>query len=105
MYNYIYTLTTMDDILSVILSNLSITDLLNIRSLSDYYNNYVCSRLIKKYIIRLKAENIDKMCLLNNGIVIRNLYYDLDLNSNKIITDENIKCLTSLTSWICMIII
>ena len=38
------------------------------------------------------------MCLLNNGIGIRNLYYDLDLCFNNTITDESVKCLINLTS-------
>ena len=88
----------MDDILSVILSNLSITDLLSIRLSSKYYNNYVCNKLIKKYVIKLKSDNIDKVCLLNNGIGIHNLYYDLNLYDNTIITDKSVKCLTNSTS-------
>jgi len=88
----------MDDILSVILSNLSITDLLSVRLSSKYYNNYVCTKSIKKYIIKLKSDNIYKVCLLNNGIGICNLYYDLYLYNNTKITDKSIKCLPNLTS-------
>ena len=88
----------MDDILSIIFCHLPVLDLLNIRSTNKYYNSYICNKLSKKYIIKLKSKNIDKVCLLNNGIGINKFYYDLNLCNNTKITDESVKCLINLTS-------
>ena len=88
----------MDDILSIILNHLSISDILNYRLTNNYNNNYVCTKLLEKHIIEIKSENLDNLYLLNNCNGIKNVYYDLDLAYDDMISDKNVKRLTSLTS-------
>ena len=88
----------MDDILPLILSKLNVSDVLNYRVTNHCNNVVVCTKLSKKYIIKLKPGNIDKISELNNGFGIRNLYYDLDLSYNIKISDGHLKHLTNLTS-------
>ena len=88
----------MKDILSIILSYLPTMDVLNYRVTSNYNNNYVCNKLSKKYIIKIKSDNVNNIRLLNNEDGINNLYYDLNLSHNISISDERVKSLTNLIS-------
>ncbi len=50
----------MEDTLSVILSYLNVHNVLSYRLTNNSNNLYVCTKLLKKYIIKVKSDNIDK---------------------------------------------
>ena len=48
----------MNDILSIILSHLPISNVLNYCSTNTYNNNYVCTKLSKKYTIKIRPKKM-----------------------------------------------
>ena len=87
------------DIWGLVLQELDTKDFLTMYLISKEFTNYALTqKLNKKWIIKVKTENINKLNQLNGNIKMLNLYFDLNLQWNKIVTDEDIRGLINLIS-------
>ena len=87
------------DVWGLVLQELDTKDFLTMYMISKEFTNYALNqKLNKKWIIKAKYENINKVKQLNGNRKMINLYFDLSLQWNNIVTDEDIRGLTKLTA-------
>ena len=87
------------DVWGLVLQELDTKDFLTMYLISKEFTNYALNqKLNKKWIIKLNPENIHKAKQLNGTCKMLNLYFDLNLWLNKIVTNEDIQGLTNITT-------
>lgn len=87
------------DIWCLVLQNLNTKEFLTMYMISKEFTKYALNqKLNKKWIIKVKTENITKLYQLNGNCKLINLYFDLDLRWNKTIINKNIKDMMNITS-------
>jgi hypothetical protein len=84
----------MEDIYQIIFDLLSTKDYLNLRCVSSYFNNCICNNKFCSRTISVKNENL----ALLKSFIITGVFYDVDLSDDVVITNNEIKQLSCLTS-------
>lgn len=102
---YVSTLINIGDPLSNILNILPNIDILNMRCVNIYLNDFICNNLnIEKREFEIKWQNIRNIKAINNYNEIRWMIYDIDISDygqyprNYIFTDHDIENLHQMTS-------
>lgn len=74
----------MNDVVKIILSQLSLRSLLNMRAVNKYYHNYVTNRQLDNIFRQtIKYQNIKKFAQINGGKGIKNVAYNIATFKNR----------------------